>query len=73
MGRNPFDSQQRRVADAFQDSFARPVRMSERLRCFELASLARGCNPLEQLDVPYIRPVYSQLDAFCCGKGKRGE
>src|SRR6266850_7958519 len=73
MRSNAFDSKQRRVADAIQNTFAQPIRMSKGLDCFKLACLRRGCNPLEQLDVPYIRPVYSQLDAFRSAKDKPGK
>src|SRR6478752_5834180 len=70
MCRNASDSKQRRVADATQNIFAQPTQRSKGLDGFKLAWLRRGCNPLEQSDVPYIRPVYSQFDASRSAKDK---
>ena len=60
---------------ANQIKHTKPAMLALRERCFGSYALCltRACTLLQQFDLRYIRPVYSQLDAIRPVKDKRAE
>jgi len=63
MCRDALNAQQRRIADEFERTFPATFPPTEVCLSAELVRLARACTLLQESNLRYIRPVYSQLDA----------